>query len=60
MKNNFFIATAFNPNPTKIITAHFKNGTDAQYTMDIYYLLISDDDIMCISDGETGEIIYTK
>ena len=60
MNNNFFIATAFNPNPAKTITAHFKDGTSAQYTMDIYNLLISDKDIECITDGETGEIIYTK
>ena len=60
MTNNFFITTAFNPNPTKTITAHFKNGTSAQYTIDIYNLLITDNDVECITDGETGEIIYTK
>lgn len=60
MNNNFFIATAFNPNLAKTITAHFKNGTSAQYTMDIYNLLISDNDVECITDGETGEIIYIK
>lgn len=60
MNNNFFITTAFNPNPAKTITAHFKNGTSAQYTMDIFNLLISDSDIERIIDDATGKIIYHK
>ena len=55
MTNNFFIDTAFNPNPAKTITAHFKNGKSAEYTMDIYNLLISDNDIECITDDESNE-----
>lgn len=60
MTNNFFITTAFNPNPAKTITAHFKNGTSAQYTMDTYNLLITDNDVECITDGDSGEIIFIK
>lgn len=60
MANNFFIETAFNKNPAKPITAHFKNGETVNYTMDIFNLLITDKDVEIITDSETGEIIYIR
>ena len=41
------------------ITAYFKDGTVADYTTDILYLLKTDKDVFCITDGITGEVIYS-
>lgn len=60
INNNFFLEMVFSPTNAKKITAYFKNGQSANYTMDIYDLLITDADIDCITDGETGEIIFSK
>ena len=42
----------------KAITAHFIDGSAAVYTMAIYKLLITDKATECITDNNTGEIIY--
>lgn len=41
------------------ITAYFKDGTVADYTTDILYLLKTDNTVETIIDGITGEVIYT-
>jgi hypothetical protein len=42
----------------KAITAHFTDGSTAEYTMVIYDLLITDKDVKYITDSNTGEIIH--
>jgi hypothetical protein len=42
------------------ITAHFTNGTTADYTTAIWNLLVTDPDVEFITDGETGEILYAR
>ena len=41
------------------ITAIFKNGTQAIYTMSIFEVLKSDKTVQTIYSNETGEIYYT-
>lgn len=40
------------------IVAHFKDGGAVVYTYDIFALLASDEDVWCITDGETGEWLF--
>ena len=42
----------------KAITAHFVDGSTADYTIAIYDLLITDKAVEYITDSNTGEIIY--
>ena len=56
---NLFINAISNNKKIHPITAYFKDGTSADYTTDILYLLKTDKDVICITDGETGEVIYS-
>ena len=42
------------------ITAQFKDGRKVAYTMAVWNLLVSDKDVICIYDGETGEIFFYR
>ena len=57
---NLFINAINNNKKIHPITAYFKDGTSAEYTTDILNLLKTDKDVTCITDGETGEIIFEK
>ena len=41
------------------ITAYFKDGSAIDYTTEILNLLKTDKDVICITDGITGEVIYS-
>lgn len=56
---DFINAICSNTN-AKTITAHFTDGTQAEYTTAIIDLLKSDSAVECITDAETGEAIYIK
>lgn len=56
---NLFINTMNNNKKIHPITAYFKDGTSAEYTTDILNLLKTDKDVICITDGITGEVIYS-
>ena len=40
------------------IIARFRDGTEAEYTTDIFFLLVTDPDVVDIVDGTTGEVLY--
>ena len=42
----------------KTIVAYFKNHTPVNYTMAVFELLKTEKDLICILDGETGEVIF--
>ena len=56
---NLFINAIGSNQKIHPITAYFKDGTVADYTTDILYLLKTDKDVFCITDGITGEVIYS-
>jgi hypothetical protein len=56
--NDFFKAIGHTQHTDKEITAHFTDGSTAIYTMAIYNLLITDKAVNCITDNDTGEVIY--
>jgi len=41
------------------INATFKNGQTATYTTDVYRLLVTDPDVLRVTDAETGELMYS-
>lgn len=55
-----FIKAVCNNTNAKTITAHFTDGTQATYTTAIFDLLKSDIAIECITDSDTGEVLYLK
>ena len=55
---NDFIKAIGHQHTDKEITAHFADGSAAVYTMAIYNLLITDKTVICITDNDTGEVIY--
>lgn len=55
---NDFIKAIGHQHTDKEITAHFVDGSSAVYTMAIYNLLITDKTVNCITDNDTGEVIY--
>ena len=56
--NDFSNAIGHTQHTDKAITAHFADGSTAIYTMAIYNLLITDKAVNCITDNDTGEVIY--
>ena len=56
---DFIQAICSNTN-AKTITAHFTDGTQADYTAAIFDLLKSDNTVSCITDSDTGEVLYIK
>lgn len=57
----YFINNCFSKTTNaKTITAHFIDGTQADYTTAIFDLLKSDSAVECITDSDTGEILYIK
>ena len=56
---NLFINAISNNKKIHPITSYFKDGTSADYTTDILYLLKTDNTVETITDGITGEVIYT-
>ena len=56
--NDFIKAIGRAQRADKEITAHFADGSTAVYTMAIYNLLITDKTVNCITDNDTGEVIY--
>jgi hypothetical protein len=58
--NNDFIKALDTNKKVHVITAHFKNGQKVEYTIDILDMLKDEKDITCITDNETGEIIWEK
>lgn len=57
---NDFVNTLNRDKKVHIIIAHFKNGQTVEYTTNILDMLKSEKDIICITDKETGEIIWEK
>ena len=55
---NDFIKAIGHQHTDKEITAHFTDGSTAIYTMAIYNLLATDKTVVCITDSDTGEVIY--
>lgn len=41
------------------IIAYFRDGTEAEYTTDVFFLLVTDPDVVNIVNGITGEVIYS-
>lgn len=58
MLKDMFINSIFGATTAESITATFKNGTSADYTTDIFSLLVSDPCTKEIVSNETGEIYY--
>ena len=56
--NNDFIKALDTNNKVHIITAHFKDGQKVEYTINILDMLKDEKNIKCITDNETGEIIW--
>ena len=56
--NDFINAIGHTQHTDKAITAHFADGSTAIYTMAIYNLLTTDKAVNCITDNDTGEVIY--
>lgn len=56
---DFIKAICSNTN-AKTITAHFTDGTQADYTTAIFDLLKSECTVECIIDSDTGEVLYIK
>lgn len=56
--NNDFINALESNKKVHIITAHFGNGKKVEYTTNILDMLKEEKDIICITDNETGEIIW--
>lgn len=57
----YFINNCFSKQTNdKTVTAHFTDGTQADYTAAIIDILKSDNQIECITDATTGEVIYIK
>ena len=59
MKNDF-VNAIFGKSTAAPITAYFSNGTSAEYTADIFNLLITDPDTEMIVDPATCEIIWSR
>ena len=59
-KSNFFLDAIFTPSSAAGITAHFKDGTSADYTRDIFELLKSDENTEAIIDTETGAVVWMR
>ena len=57
---NDFTNALFNNTTCGTVTAYFTDGTKADYTKNILDLLKTEPDIHTITDGETGELIYTR
>lgn len=55
-----FIQAICNNTNANTITAHFTDGTQADYTTAVFDLLKSDNTIECITDSDTGEVLYIK
>lgn len=58
--NNDFINALKQEQKAHIIIAHFKNGQKVEYTTNILDMLKEEKDIICITDKETGEIIWKR
>ena len=57
--NELFTAAVLNrAESAERITAHFRDGREAGYTMRIFDLLKSDPDVRYIYSAETGEVLY--
>lgn len=42
------------------ITAHFRDGSSATYTVAVLDLLKSDPSVYAVTDGSTGEVIFAR
>jgi len=42
------------------ITAKFRSGQEANYTMHVFWLLSTDPDVEWVIDSETGEVLYDR
>jgi hypothetical protein len=60
MMNDFVYAMAATEDPEIIIIVTFKNGTTANYTTQIYNLLVTDPAVEMIVSNETGEILFER
>jgi len=57
--NDIFISSICGKCTAESITATFKNGTSADYTTDIFSLLVSDPCTKEIVSNETGEVYFS-
>lgn len=57
---NDFIKAVTNKTTAPTITARFTDGSSVVYTMAIIELLKTYKTVDYITDGETGEVIYSK
>ena len=57
---NDFIKAVTSKAKAHTVKAHFIDGASAVYTMSIIELLKTDKTVDYITDGETGEVIYSK
>ena len=60
MLRDIFINSIFGTTTAESITAIFKNGTSADYTTDIFSLLVSDPCTKEIISNETGELYFSS
>lgn len=55
-----FANEIFNVKPGSLITVYFRNGSSAEYTTNIWGLLVTDPTVECITSAETGEILFER
>lgn len=57
--NDLFINSIFGKNTAESIAVTFKNGSTADYSTDIFSLLVSDPATDEIISNETGEVYFS-
>ena len=57
---NEWLSACFEKTEAESIKAYFKNGREADYTMNIYSLLVTDPTVYMIISNETGEIYFER
>ena len=60
MMNDFIKALKNGTAQAKKIIATFENGNEATYTTNVFWLLVSDNATVSITDADTGEALYIK
>lgn len=63
MKNlllNDFANTVLNNKKQNEIRAYFRDGKEVIYTYNIIDLLKTENDVVCITDNQTGEILWER
>lgn len=58
--NDLFINSIFGKNAAESIAVTFKNGSTADYSTDIFSLLVSDPATDEIISNETGELYFSS